>query len=1483
MSAISKSTRIYTHTAGRTSKRRHHYQLNVRLLLITLAVLVCLCAGCFVWYKIRIQQVAEAFRERAETLQEEGKPNEAASYYQRYLLANPGNTEALLGLIKAYSEGPQSPARLQQLNQMIYRALGRDPEQVALRIQLAENLYKLGSYAEAERESQTVLESSPDDLQATKVVALSRAARSDLDPNISPRDALIALLEVCDQLPADQDLILTTAITIRDHTNISLPDVSSNATLADTLVDHLVELTPDSAEVRLARYNYQRRFFAVSNGEDLDKAFEIEPDNPNVLYYRAIAPESSLTQEQRKQLLETMLELSPQDPRGYIALADVLGSMNRHTEAIELLTQAWDITGASLQIGPQLLHFYLQQENFAAAEAILARINDESPVQLAQMNSQMRERIESHLSLLSARLAIGKGETETAVAELQKLALNPKLKQAGAEGALWAEATELLARIYSSTGQLDIASEYWEQLAERYPQNVELVKSTAAVYLQTGSPEKAVTLIGQLNSPSDKDINLYLLLLKAHLQIQSGRDPQTRNWAEFEKVLEESKALKDSTPELSLIETQYLSTTDDKAAAVATLRFAEQEHTDSSVFWRAATLLYLDLQEETDADRACKQFCNLETEPKERAKLQAILQARSGDFDAANKTLAAAMANASSKEQTELLRMRADLLSQAGHIDTAFQLVKDQLTQNNQDTELLTIGIDLALAQNDLATAVSWETTLLQLTHNSLTARYQKAKRLLQAYEQLSDQQHKELDSIVNAIGFERPRWYPGVSLSGQLHLAKDDRRRALLDFQRAVDLGDRRIGTLQQVISLLYESGRLDDAEQYLTLLLAGSTLTGMNDSMSAELAFRLGRGAAAVEMARESVALSPQDPVKRVFLAGTLNRFGQSDEAVTVLQQATIDFPGDNRVWVALFNAYFRSGKVDVAREALDSLVSGQVLPKEQRHYVAAQGYRIIGDLAQAEAQFREAITLAPSNTDIRLQYAALLSPINPAAAKQQYEKVLETDSSNSDAKRQLAILLASTGVDEDWERASTLLSTSGTAMVGGAEINDRLRALLLSQRGRTRDEKIANCQLAQEMIELLIQRGSRRQNLVNRSILARILERHASLSGDEQSLIAAGEQLRQTVEEKPPSVSRYITYIEFLLRNSSTDNTGDNAEPDTLVQRRPDYIDEADTRIQELSQLQVGSDERTETLVTALRARLLVVKGETDKARDHVRNYISNKSIDTLPAEQQAQQFLLFGRLYSALEMPDEAEVWYRRLMDSAPDAYVLVIQSLIEQGKRDEAAQLGLQVADGKPNATVAKILASLLTSTDTTSFRDPKAEEAVNAALAEHQDDVELLQADAVMRASRGDYEAALQNFRQILEINPNDALTLNNLATLLAERPNERAEALRRIDQAIQIAGRDPVLLDTKGTIHYKLGDAQSSIACLEEATSGGATDARYYLHLAAAYQLGKRIDDAKQVLQEARDYGIEQFVLTEDDKKMLTALEETSEVTGEQ
>jgi Flp pilus assembly protein TadD len=115
---------------------------------------------------------------------------------------------------------------------------------------------------------------------------------------------------------------------------------------------------------------------------------------------------------------------------------------------------------------------------------------------------------------------------------------------------------------------------------------------------------------------------------------------------------------------------------------------------------------------------------------------------------------------------------------------------------------------------------------------------------------------------------------------------------------------------------------------------------------------------------------------------------------------------------------------------------------------------------------------------------------------------------------------------------------------------------------------------------------------------------------------------------------------------------------------------------------------------------------------------------------------------------------------------------------------------------------------------------------------------------------------------------------LNNLATLLAEQPDKRQEALRYIDRAIGIIGPQAGLLDTKGMVLVFEGKPDEAVPLLEEAAATPQADPRYQFHLAVAYDRAGETEKARAALAIARKGNLTSQLLTPLDRQMLGELE---------
>jgi len=1464
---------------------KRSYTVNWRLFGVAVA-LVCIAAPAGYWrYRTALEQTAGTLLERAEALEKEEKWDEASASYQRYLIIKPGDTTALSRMAAAYGRGELSAARLSRVNAILYRVLGQASDEVNesdLRLQLAENLLRLGSFQQAVTEAEQVEDA---DLQprARKTIALANLELIGVDPKVHLRDAINKLLDVAVELPEDVELISFGADALRRFGgDLTLADLNP-PTRADELMDRLVELKPRDVNARLARYRYRMQYQLAGAKDDLQAALETAPDNVDALFLDAIAKVADTAEaselEQAEAQLRRVIKLEPRYYPAYLALAVVMEQTGRGELAAELLRKGRQPTGNNINLNLALVDMELRAGQWDKAEATLRELDEQSfATLLVQMDPSERRRIENRVRLSHALRELGVGEVDAAAAKLRTIYLSEDAASGTQPTLEWVQATQRLAALHGKKGEWDKAAEYARVLVRARPNDPGVIAGAAEALLKSGSPTEAVDVLDELSGSAAQNGVLLLQRAQSLLMQQLGLPPAERNWSEFNRALQAAKDLAQANPswELLLCEANFLLASGDDVAAAALIRGGEEKFGDQLRFWKSAAQLYSRLGLADDVKRVLAKHQSLGPPPAEQATLHAALLAGEGAYEAADEVLAKASASVDPSVRRGLDQQRVETQALAGKFSSAQQLVAALIDADPKDRSALGLGIEIALAAGDFEAAERWEKALDAADPNGSLAAYWRARRVLLQCEKEDfknfDSQKELLDQAVAAVRNDRPRWFPIVSLAAQVAEAAGDTRQALSDYQLAVDLGDRRPATLEKLATLLYTENRLDDAEKCLSLLAASGAGEQFVSSMSIELAAKLNRIPEAIKVARKNVEKFPEDASLRLMLANLLLNAGETDEAVSVFREATKRFPSNHSAWSGLIGALARSGSTEEARQTLKELTQSSTVPSKERMLAAAQGFELLGDYDAAEKLYAAAIEDQPRDAGVALRYARVLARRSPSGARAAYERVLQADPRNVGARRELAMLLASTGEEADWNRATQILNDLDAS--GGTGADQRLRALLLSQKGRARAERIANCQAARQILERQIAGESAQAAMTTRLLLAQTLEREAALSGEMKLIAAAAEQFRAIVDNGSPSAEPLSLYIDFLLRNGSTPPDADQSNSANGAMRT-ELLREADARLEQLSRLHVNDKDGIDVLAVAYAARLATAKGEPEKAREAIATFAAETSADANPAAE-SKRLLTIGRLYTLIGAHAEAEVWYRKLAEVTPNAKMLVIQSLADQGKRSEAARFCLEAAAGPLTPELAMMLAYVMTVPDgATPENVSEADAALDAAIVANDANLQLLQATAVMRASRRDYDAAIGIFRRILAVDPNNDLALNNLATLLAERPNQRAEALELIERAVALSGRQPSLLDTQGTIHLKMGNANPAIACLEEATAGGIADARFYLHLAAAYQLAQRDQDAARMLAEARNFGIEKFVLTDDDRTLLQKLEQ--------
>ncbi len=116
----------------------------------------------------------------------------------------------------------------------------------------------------------------------------------------------------------------------------------------------------------------------------------------------------------------------------------------------------------------------------------------------------------------------------------------------------------------------------------------------------------------------------------------------------------------------------------------------------------------------------------------------------------------------------------------------------------------------------------------------------------------------------------------------------------------------------------------------------------------------------------------------------------------------------------------------------------------------------------------------------------------------------------------------------------------------------------------------------------------------------------------------------------------------------------------------------------------------------------------------------------------------------------------------------------------------------------------------------------------------------------------GDHGLAVERYRRILELQPENVMALNNLAYSLAARMDQPKEALPLAEKAYSLAKGNANITDTLGWIHHLLGESEKAYGLISQAALAEPRNAEIQLHLAIVAAATERLLEASTALSRA-------------------------------
>jgi len=178
--------------------------------------------------------------------------------------------------------------------------------------------------------------------------------------------------------------------------------------------------------------------------------------------------------------------------------------------------------------------------------------------------------------------------------------------------------------------------------------------------------------------------------------------------------------------------------------------------------------------------------------------------------------------------------------------------------------------------------------------------------------------------------------------------------------------------------------------------------------------------RGAKEIEQLRKVIAMAPTHARAHLALGKALLRDGNIPEAVQELQEATRLSPDSGESHYQLGLALTRAGRKDKA--AVEVKKGRELSAADDRNQNAnldlAEGQAALdkGDMEQAAAKFRHAISLQPESSEAQRNLGVVLEKQgNKEGASAAFRKVLELNPGDVDARQRLGKLNAANAVDD------------------------------------------------------------------------------------------------------------------------------------------------------------------------------------------------------------------------------------------------------------------------------------------------------------------------------------------------------------------------------------------------------------------------------------------------------------------------------------
>jgi cellulose synthase operon protein C len=672
----------------------------------------------------------------------------------------------------------------------------------------------------------------------------------------------------------------------------------------------------------------------------------------------------------------------------------------------------------------------------------------------------------------------------------------------------------------------------------------------------------------------------------------------------------------------------------------------------------------------------------------------------------------------------------------------------------------------------------------------------------------------------LKAAGLLRPTWAAVPFTRGRLFELEGKADEALVEYMRAIDLGEQRQETIRPAVQLLCKRGRYQEADRLLQRVRTAGQESQLINRLAAEVSLHNQEPERAIEFAAAAVASGSQESEELQWQGTVLAQAGKTDEATAAFRRAIDTSSGLNgSPWVALVWHHVRFGQAAKADEVFNELQAKLTGPL--RAYTSAQCLEAMGRAGEAEKLYVAEVAARPADLTAVRNLASFyqrsgaprksvpaLRAVLTAPAK------LPAPEDRAWVHRSLAAGLTDGGDYPSFREALSLLEQNVAAGTD-VRVDQISRARALATRVSHRREAV-------EALQKLVPLDAEDEFLLGQ------------LRADTGSWSDGRKAMTNALARLGDDPGRVQFLIDRLLRN------GEVGDAEVWLDRleRTAAADPATIRLRATAAVKDGQEKEA---VARIRKWVADAKLEPDVSRDRVRQAAAMaESTSPDPHDQDGPLRRLADELY-------------RQASDSGGVEDRLALARYHGRRGRVADALAGCRKIDaGNDSLAVAVALVTIAyTATAVTESHLEEIDRDLADRLRQARPSRGSDSLSAAFHARRGRYTQAAEAFRAALR-SGREAETLNNLAYMLLLSNGRPDEIDSLLTAAFELAGPAADLLDTRGMAHLTAGRSAAAVADLERAV-GQAPKAARYLHLALAYEQAGKQKEAVAALDHAR------------------------------